>query len=709
MPALPLTLHLVTQHLAGGLLLAEPVLFPEVQVCHDRPDKVHALARGLAADAAGRLAGAEWHRRTLGQRPRAGTVRLTIDPPRHQAAWTEPLDCALDYVWWPHGDQSVVGYFPAVGIEVIARTLPDLEARAPEHLRAAVRRLMGAVPAKDNDQGRRPGRPRPAVGSLYRLALLRRVERVELSATEVVVELASPKRRHAEADAAADKPMVPLIEQVGRVLSAAGADPEPAYEVDALVARVAEALGGRSPRPVLLVGPAGVGKTAIVRELVRRRDELGLAGVPVWQTSGARLVAGQTGFGMWQERCVKLCREAAAARAVVHLGNLFELVEVGQADGSGPGIGGFLKPYLLRGDLLAVAECTPEQLTLVERLDPHLVEAFAVVRAEEPTPAAAARIVARRAADLGDGLVHLTPAGLDLTMRLHRRYAGYSALPARPLGFVGNLVRDAFAAHPDGFPTGRHEVGPADVTAAFARQTGLPRFLLDDALPLDLPATRATLAGRVIGQPAAVDLLADLIATVKAGLARPRRPVASLLFIGPTGVGKTEMAKALAAFFFGSADRMARFDMSEFGTAYDVQRLVGGVPGGAAATLGGGSATGRGAAAEGLLTAKVREQPFAVVLLDEVEKAHPLLFDLLLQVLGEGRLTDAAGRVADFTNAVVVMTSNLGAERFGQAGFGLREAGGAGGDAAAHFTEAVRDFLRPELFNRIDRIVPILP
>src|SRR5437764_824223 len=147
------------------------------------------------------------------------------------------------------------------------------------------------------------------------------------------------------------------------------------------------------------------------------------------------------------------------------------------------------------------------------------------------------------------------------------------------------------------------------------------------------------------------------------------------------------MAKALAEFRFGSPQRLTRFDMSEYGDPVAVRRLV-------------GTAFG----SEGLLTAKVREQPFSVVLLDEFEKAHPAFFDLMLQVLGEGRLTDAAGRVADFSNAVVIMTSNLGAASFQQAPFGL----GAGQprDQGAHFLEEVRDFLRPELFNRIDRVVP---
>jgi DNA polymerase III delta prime subunit len=189
----------------------------------------------------------------------------------------------------------------------------------------------------------------------------------------------------------------------------------------------------------------------------------------------------------------------------------------------------------------------------------------------------------------------------------------------------------------------------------------------------------------------------DLLATVKAALNRPRRPVASFLFIGPTGVGKTEMAKSLADYFFGDSAgrgaRMVRFDMSEFATPAAVTRLV-------------------GAAWEtqGLLTSKVREEPFCVLLFDEFEKSHPAFFDLLLQVLGEGRLSDSAGRLADFSNAIVVMTSNLGAESYGAGPFGLARATTRGDDHARdHFTQAVQGFLRPELFNRIDRVIPFLP
>ena len=272
-----------------------------------------------------------------------------------------------------------------------------------------------------------------------------------------------------------------------------------------------------------------------------------------------------------------------------------------------------------------------------------------VLRVEEP-PADEARAILRRVAErLRPGSrPPLSAEALATLDRLHRRYATYSVYPGRPLRFLTNLIHD----HPAG------DEAPIDadaVTRAFARETGLPLVLLDDATPLDLDAARGWFAARVIGQDEAVDLVVDLLATVKAGLARPGKPIASLMFIGPTGVGKTELAKALAEFLFGDGRRMTRFDMSEYADPISVLRLIGG-------------ATGRG---EGLLTARVREQPFSVLLLDEFEKADPSFFDLLLQVLGEGRLTDVAGRLADFRNAVVIMTSNLGAEgyRRGRSGF----------------------------------------
>ncbi len=396
-------------------------------------------------------------------------------------------------------------------------------------------------------------------------------------------------------------------------------------------------------------------------------------------------MGGTSGFGMWQERCRSLCEETKRRKNVVlHLGSLLELMEVGRGGGCGQGVADFLRMPMDRGEIVILVECTPEQRVVVERESPGLLRSLAEVRVLEP-PLETGRKILKSSADARAARKQaaLKPDALERLDRLHRRYATYSVYPGRPLRFLGNLQEDTPADH---------TISAQDVIAAFSRETGLPRSLLDESQPLDLDDLRAWFSGRVFGQGHAVDLIVELIAAVKAGMTQPDRPIASLLFIGPTGVGKTEMAKTIAEFFFGDRERLIRIDMSEYADPFAVDRLIGGR-----------------FQKEGVLTSQVRDQPFGVVLLDEFEKADPSLFDLLLQVLGEGRLTDASGQLADFRNSVVIMTSNLGVESTGKAGFGFRDDSENPLFLRQHFTEEVKKFLRPELYNRIDRIVDFAP
>jgi len=207
----------------------------------------------------------------------------------------------------------------------------------------------------------------------------------------------------------------------------------------------------------------------------------------------------------------------------------------------------------------------------------------------------------------------------------------------------------------------------------------------DSTAPRSSPRWRRKSSDRT----AALRALADVVAIAKARLNDPGRPLGTFCFLGPTGVGKTAAAKALARYLYGGDARLLRFDMNEYLDPASPARLIG--------TF---------ARPEGLLTAAVRRQPYCVLLLDEIEKAHPAVFDLLLQVLGEGRLTDALGRTADFTSAVVIMTSNLGARAASAAAFGLRPVGASRNET---YLDAARAFFRPEFFNRIDRVVPFDP
>jgi len=649
MPQREYNLAALIRPLDNGLFLGESMFFPEVSRVASSPLRVR---RALAMNAAALAAETPLQHRHRRVAPAALEVipfEIQLKPPEGSVHWKEPISLTLHAALYRASGLEVAAV-PGLGIEVIAPTREELLKRLPTEALAALRRLRAA-------------------DSLANLAMLPRGEGLSLEQAPFHADVPTP--REAARRAGEGRPSASVLKEVADDLR--DANLAEAWQIEPLVARIADLLGGRNAQSVLLVGPPGVGKTAALHELVRKRRELGFAETPFFATSGSRLVAGMSGFGMWQERCNQLRVEAAKQRAILHLGQLVELMEVGKGMMIQQGVAGFLRPYIARGELLCVVECTPEQLPVIERRDPHLVGAFARLEVREPAAADCATIL-RRAARGRDA----TPAALDTLSRLHRRYATYSAWPGRPLRFLHNLLADNAQAG----------ITPTEVYRAFSRETGLPAAILDDGAPMDLDAVRAFLAARVISQDGALELITDLLATVKSGLSRPHKPLASLLFVGPTGVGKTETAKALAEFLFSDRKRMTRFDMSEFASPGAVQRLIGG-PGG-----------------EGLLVARVREQPFAVLLFDEFEKAHPMFFDLLLQVLGEARLTDAQGRLADFGNTVIIMTSNLGAENFmqGRIGFGSGMTG-----AAEHFTGELRKFVRPELLNRIDRVVPFLP
>jgi ATP-dependent Clp protease ATP-binding subunit ClpC len=552
----------------------------------------------------------------------------------------------------------------------------------------------------------------------------------------------------------------PTVDEFGADLTALAREDriDPVVGRDQEIEQTVEVLSRRTKNNPVLIGEPGVGKTAIVEGIAQRIVD---GDVPdtlrdkrLVQIELGGLIAGTRYRGDFEERLKKVIDEirAHSGELIVFIDELHTVVGAGGAEGA-LDAANMLKPALARGELHIIGATTIDEYrkdiekdaALERRFQPILVpepsvsdtieilrglrdryEAHHQVRFTDEALVAAAELSSRYITDrfLPDKAIDLIDqAGARVRLRAEtpprdRRQAERrlgelyrekdEAVAAEDYARASE-VRDEIAALNQriGAPAGEKgekgekdekavpEVGPSDIAEIVSRSTGIPVTQLTQEEKERLLGLEQHLHRRVIGQDDAVAAVAEAVRRSRAGLGDPDRPIGSFLFLGPTGVGKTELARALAEALFGSEDRMIRIDMSEFQERHTASRLTGAPPGYV------------GYEEAGQLTEAVRRTPYAVVLLDEIEKAHQDVFNILLQVLDDGRLTDGQGRTVDFKNTVVIMTSNLGSELIGRRrlGFDGGTDGGTDGETQERIMGRLRESFRPEFLNRIDEII----
>lgn len=481
---------------------------------------------------------------------------------------------------------------------------------------------------------------------------------------------------------------------------------DPVVGRDKEIARVVQILCRRTKNNPVLVGEAGVGKSAVVEGLAQAIADGAvpdiLKGKRIFSLDIASVVAGTRYRGDFEER-LKGALDAVkkAGNIILFIDEIHTILGAGGGDKSGPDIANVMKPMLARGELSTIGATTLDEYSKYFEKDPALERRFQPVRVEQPAPEDALDILRGLKGKYEDyhGVV-ITDEALSAAITLSERYITDRHLPDKAIDLIDEAASKKRIAAGTFAGGETPAVYAEDIAAVVADWTGVPVNKITETEGEKLGKLEDILARRVIGQDEAVKAVAKAMKRARTGLADPRRPIGSFLFMGPTGVGKTELAKALAEAVFGDEKLLVRVDMSEYMEKSNVARLIGSAPGLVGYDEG------------GQLTEKVRRNPYCVVLFDEIEKGHPDVFNLLLQVLDDGRLTDGRGRTVDFRNTVVIMTSNVGAKEAAKpaARLGFGAAAEVSDDkekerAKERQLEALKGFMRPELINRIDDII----
>ncbi|MFZ3580285.1 ATP-dependent protease ATP-binding subunit ClpC [Virgibacillus sp. DJP39] len=521
------------------------------------------------------------------------------------------------------------------------------------------------------------------------------------------------------------------------------------------IERVIQILSRRTKNNPVLVGEPGVGKTAVAeglaQQIVDNEVPETLRDKRVMTLDMGTVVAGTKYRGEFEDRLKKVMEEIRqAGNIILFIDELHTLIGAGGAEGA-IDASNILKPSLARGELQCIGATTLDEYRKYIEKDAALERRFQPIQVDEPTLEETILIL-RGLRDRYEAhhRVTITDEAIEAAANLSNRYITDRFLPDKAIDLIdeaGSKVRlrsytippnlkeleqklEEVRKEKDAAVQGQEfekaaslrdseqklreelektknkwkekqgqedsEVTMEDIAAVVSIWTGIPVIKLTKDESARLLKMEETLHSRVIGQEEAVKAVSKAIRRARAGLKDPKRPIGSFIFLGPTGVGKTELARALAESMFGEEDAIIRVDMSEYMEKHSTSRLVGSPPGYVGYEEG------------GQLTEKVRRKPYSVVLLDEIEKAHPEVFNILLQVLEDGRLTDSKGRLVDFRNTVIIMTSNVGASELRKSksvGFNLEEEGRDYKDMKAKITEELKKAFRPEFLNRIDETI----
>jgi ATP-dependent Clp protease ATP-binding subunit ClpC len=578
---------------------------------------------------------------------------------------------------------------------------------------------------------------------------------------EIIRMLSGPGRRQAGAGGPAGEKSKSskLLDQFGRNLTKQAQEGklDPVVGRQTEIERLMQILARRQKNNPVLIGEPGVGKTAVVEGLATRISsnqvpEI-LKGKQIYTLDLAALVAGSKYRGEFEERLKKVMKEIMQRGDIIlFIDELHNLVGAGAAEGA-IDAASILKPALARGELQTIGATTLDEYRKYLERDAALERRFQQVRVEEPTVDDTVQIL-RGLRDRYEAhhRVTITDDALSAAAELSDRYIQDRHLPDKAIDLIdeaaSRLRIKSMSAPPryreleDEIERVRKEkeasienqefekaaslrdkerkltqkkreleeqwrssesneeqpqVGEEEIADIVSMWTGIPVFKLTEAESARLVRMEEELHKRVVGQEEAIVAVAKSIRRARAGIKDPKRPTGSFIFLGPSGVGKTELARTLAEFLFGDEDAMIQVDMSEYMEKHSVSRLVGSPPGYIGYDEG------------GQLTEAVRRKPYSVLLLDEIEKAHPDVFNILLQILEEGKLTDAQGRRVDFRNAIVIMTSNLGAAQISKnTGFGFTigdESGLSYDEMKSRVMGELKKVFRPELLNRIDEVI----